>query len=466
MVENTWYSMLREALLQRYEWLSSTEIPKLRDGFRQFHLAYATLYRIMLTKGTIGADPYKNESKVADLAMPETGPFSDSSRHDQFSLRLANFDNQLDYIVNFYTLSVDTLAQDKIKILLAVVKFIDWLHPTPDSPSHNTQAMSNIITAVRQHPYDSLSAKDFTESLKKLESTTKDITHLLKEFSDYNRENYKYSIREHITANMSASEITLANIKKKFPGVLKGKPFYTELVVELVKEDTSSDAPTLQKKLLKSLAVETTAQEKKKEKENQPPSLKPYLIEGLNVMGSAGVTLDEVSLKIEINHKLFQNKKKTLGEKIKELFAAIISKEPEPVIYNCESVDPNRNGSLLREKISYNQFHDELEKKSKILRAIVANGPAAGKLEAMEENQLVDLLDRNIRELQIYHRQFSFFDDFFKAEVDAEDRGKVKGIKPELSTLKNAISKATAKKHDYLATKEEMEQFKKLGSEV
>jgi hypothetical protein len=464
MAENAWYSALGEALAQRHEWLANAEIPNLRSSFRQFHLAYTTLYTILLTKGAISADPYKNESKVSDLVMPENGMLNENNRHDQFSLRLANFDNQLDFIVNFYTLSVDELTQDKIKILLAVVKFIDWLHPTPDSSSQNTQAMSNIITTVRQHPYDPLSAKNFTESLKKLEVATKEITRLLKEFSDYNREAYKFMVREQITAHMSASEITSANIKKKFPSVFKRKPFYTELIEELVKEDTAPDAPLLQKKVLNSLAVEGAAQEKAKEK--QPVPIKPHLIEGLNAMGSAGATLDEVLTKVEINHRLFQNKKKTLGEKIKELFAAIINKESDPITYYCESVDPNRNGSLIKEKIPYVQFRDDLEKKSKVLRAVAVNGPAAAKLENMEEDQLVDLLERNIRDMQVYLRQLAFFDGFFKSEVDAADKDKVKGIKPELSTLKNALSKASSKKHDYLAAQEEAAQFKKLGIEM
>jgi hypothetical protein len=462
MADNAWYSALQEALTQRYAWLSNTELPQLRDAFRQLHTAYTTMYSILVSKGTITADPYKSESKVSQLVMPETGLLNENNRHDQFSLRLANFDNQLDYIVNFYTLSVDALTQDKIKILLAVVKFIDWGHLTPDSASENTQVMADIITKVRQHPFDPLTTKSFTESLKKIEVASREVTGFLKEISDYNREAYKVGVREKITMSMPAAEMTVANIKKKFSVSFKGVPFYTELIEEIIKEDVSPDGPSLQKKVLKNLAVDGAAV-REKEKEKQPPSLKPQLIEGINAMGSAGITLGEVLLKIDANHKLFQNRAKSLKEKIKEIFAALISKEPEPVVYLCESIDPNRSGGLIKEKIVYNQFSDEIEKKSKILRAVAANGPAANKLEAMDESQLIELLDRNIRDLQIYHRQLSFFDDFFKTEVDSADKGKVKGIKPELSTLKNAISKASAKKHDYMASQEEAAQFAKLG---
>ncbi|MDR0639270.1 MAG: hypothetical protein LBG27_10310 [Spirochaetaceae bacterium] len=462
MADNSWSSVLKEALDQRYAGLSGTELPKLRGSFRQFYTAYSTMYNILLNKGTVKPDPYKNESKVTDLVMPEVGPFSETKKHEQFSLRLANYDNQLDYIVNFYTLSVETLTQDKVKILLAVVKFIDWPRMTPDSSSPNTQAMADIVTAERQHPtFDPLATKNFGESLKKLEVMTKEITCLLKEFSDYNRESYKAEVRDQLISNMQRSEMTILDIKKKFPSVFKGRPFYAELIEEILKEDFSPDALTLQKKVLKSLEAEGAAQSKEKAKE--PVSFKPYLIEGLNAIGSAGMTLGEIFPKIESNHKLYQNKKKSLGQKIKEMFAAIINKEPEPVIYSGNSTDPNKNGGMIKETISYNQFRDELEKKSKILRALAVQGSAVSKLESMEEPQLSELLDRNIRDMQIYHRKLSFLDEFFKSGVDKEDKGKVRGIKPELSTIKNAVSKATSKKHDYMAAQEEAVQFKKLG---
>ncbi|MDR1470482.1 MAG: hypothetical protein LBT00_14470 [Spirochaetaceae bacterium] len=462
MADNSWLPVLKEALDQRHAWLSGSELPKLRGSLRQFYAAYSTLYNILVSRGTIKPDPYKNESKVANLVMPETCAFNETNQLDQFSLRLANYDNQLDYIVNFYTLSGETITQETVKILLAVVRFIDWAHTTPDSSSPNTQMMAGIIATERQRPAsDPLSAKNFDESLKKLEAATKEITRLLKEFSDYNREFYKAEVREQLISNMHQSELTISNIKKKFPGVFKGRPFYAELIEEILKEDFSPSAQMLQKKVLKSLAVEGAAQSKEPAK--KPESCKPYLIEGLNAIGSAGMTLGEIFAKLELNHKLYQNKKKSFGEKIKEIFAAILNKEPEPIVYSGESIDPNKNGGMMKETIPYNQFRDELEKKSKILRALAVQGSAASKLEVMEETQLSELLDRNTRDLQIYLRQLSFLDEFFKSGVDKEDKGKVKGIKPELSTIRNAVSKALSKKQDYMAAQEEVAQFKKLG---
>ena len=54
-------------------------------------------------------------------------------------------------------------------------------------------------------------------------------------------------------------------------------------------------------------------------------------------------------------------------------------------------------------------------------------------------------------------------DEFFKANVVQEDRDKIKGIKPELSALKNTYVKANQMRYEYSAQKESEEQMKRLG---
>ena len=61
------------------------------------------------------------------------------------------------------------------------------------------------------------------------------------------------------------------------------------------------------------------------------------------------------------------------------------------------------------------------------------------------------------------HKILGALDDFFKLETDKEDRDKVKGIKPELAAMKNAIVRANQRRHEFSAQKEEEEQMRKLG---
>jgi hypothetical protein len=90
-------------------------------------------------------------------------------------------------------------------------------------------------------------------------------------------------------------------------------------------------------------------------------------------------------------------------------------------------------------------------------------GPGASRLDGMPDEQLTSLLDKNIRDLQILHKTLTALDEYFKTEADKEDRSKVKGIKPELATIKNAIVRANSRRHEYIAQKEGEEQLKKLG---
>jgi hypothetical protein len=131
-------------------------------------------------------------------------------------------------------------------------------------------------------------------------------------------------------------------------------------------------------------------------------------------------------------------------------------------IYDIEYVDVAK-GVQVKEKLNVTTFRAELDRKAKILFNVSTKGMAVSKLEGMEETQLLGLLEKNIRDIQTMHKLLSALDEYFKAAADKEDRGKIKGIKPELATMKNALVKANQKRYEYNAQKEEEEQFKKLG---
>jgi hypothetical protein len=65
--------------------------------------------------------------------------------------------------------------------------------------------------------------------------------------------------------------------------------------------------------------------------------------------------------------------------------------------------------------------------------------------------------------LQNLHRTFAALDEYYKSSLPKSERGKIKGIKPELSTVKNCTIRANSLRHDYSAQKEEEEQLKRLG---
>jgi hypothetical protein len=459
MSENDFLMRLKSVLDTRRDWFDSVELPKLKNEFRCFHNAVSSLYALFSKKGFIIEDPYKNETKAGDLQIPDIEVISDSNRRELLGRQLSALDNELDFLVNFYEFSTSSFTQEKLKIIVGLVKYVDWLHLTPDGINTTTQAISEIVTNIRHGLNDQFSTQLLTDSLGTLASTTKTIINSLKLLSDFNRELYKYDLRVNITSSMGADEATVANIKKKLGNGKNSIPFYAELVNELIKEDYSANSKSLQEAVLQQLSVEMGPDKKSKK---APPSFKLLLIDGLNCIGSAGANISEILKKINENHDLLENQKKGIWEKIKKLVAQISNKEEEPTIYEFEQIDPAK-GAPVREKLNFNAFYATLGKKTVILNAIAPRGTAVKKLEGMNDDQLIELLQRNLKDAMNFHKILNGLDDYFKNAANKDTRPKIKGIKPELSALKNTITKTNEKLQDYNAKKEEAEQFKKLG---
>ncbi|MDR0452453.1 MAG: hypothetical protein LBH15_05370, partial [Treponema sp.] len=277
--------------------------------------------------------------------------------------------------------------------------------------------------------------------------------------SDYDREAFKAEIRGKVTSSMPAeTPPQVQAIRKKYAAVAPGKPFYNELAEELIREDYTKEGEAVRERILKNFSVPA---EKPKEAKAEI-SYKSFLIEGLFAIGSVSAMLSEIISKLDENAEVLENRRKGFFQKLRKILHQMLNREPEAVIYNIEYVDPVRQVQI-KEKLDFSAFHAELERKAKVLFNVSTKGVAVSKLEGMEDTQLLGLLEKNIRDIQTIHKLLNALDDYFKAVVDQEDRGKIRGIKPELSTMKNALIKANQKRYEYNAQKEEEEQFKRLG---
>jgi hypothetical protein len=318
--------------------------------------------------------------------------------------------------------------------------------------------MVELVNQARAQK-DQLSINILGDSLITLNRSTGTIMALLKKISDYNREAFKAEIREKVTASMPPeTPPTVQAIRKKYAAASPGRPFYNELAEELIREDYSKDGEALRERILKQFSMPD-----EKPKDIKPQiSYKSFLIEGLFAIGSVSAMLSDIIPKLDENAEILENSHKTFLQKVRKLFQQMLNKGPEALIYNIEYVDPVRQVQI-KEKLNFTTFHAELERKAKVLFNISTRGMAVSKLEGLEESQLLGLLEKNIRDIQTMHKLLGALDEYFKAAADQEDRNKIRGIKPELSTMKNALIKANQKRYEYNAQKEEEEQFKKLG---
>jgi hypothetical protein len=453
---NSYIDTLQQSLMARKDWLERSELGKLKEELRIFQSSFASLYNLYLKKKLIDEDPYKQESKISELEVPDTGVLVEAKRIEQLSIRLSNFDNQLDFLVNFYQLGVDFLNLERVKRIVGLVRYIDWVGLTPDSQFPMTKAVAEMNNQSKAG-VDTLTLSIIGESLTRLSKTTVSIMNTLKNLTAYYRESYKLSVRQNVTQDMSANEATPENIRKKMVSAMPGSPFYKELIEEILKEDYSKSGPDLRDTILSSLLVK----EEKQKAAKAAVNYKNILLDGIQVIGGAGATLVEICGKLDENQALMESRKKSFMEAIKELIRQITNAEPDEVIYTVEYIDATK-GTPQKEKVNFYRFRDELGKKAKILSSFY-RGPAYNKLSSMSEDQIIGYLEKNIRDVQSLHRTLNALDDYFKGNTVDVDREKIKGIKPELSTLKNTIVKANQLRYEYSAQREEEDQMKRLG---
>jgi hypothetical protein len=447
---------LQQVLEARKDWLENSEIGKLKDNLRAYQSSYASLYNIFLKKKIIDEDPYKHETKISELEVPDGSAYQENKRLEQLSIRLSNYDNQLDFLVNFYQLGIDFLNLERIKRIVGLVRYVDWVALNPDSQSLMTKNVAEMVVHAKQGA-DPITLSIIGECSSKLSKTTAAAVATLKDLNVYYRETYKLAVRQKISQNMAAGEATVDGIKKKFPAAMAGSPFYKELIEEIIKEDYSKAGQDLRDALLNSLKV---AEEKPKAAK-PAVDYKAILMDGIQVIGGASTSLAEIGTKLDENQEILDSRKKGFFEAIKNIIKQMTGAEPEEVIHNVEYVDPTK-GISVKEKVNFHQFREELNKKTRILSSFV-KGSAYNKLLHMTDEKIIGYLESNIRDVQALHKTLNALDDFYKNHADPEERNKIKGIKPELSALKNIIVKANQFRYEYSAQKEEEEQMKRLG---
>jgi hypothetical protein len=285
---------------------------------------------------------------------------------------------------------------------------------------------------------DAMTLKIATESQQHLNKYYTTIMSSLKDLSDYQRESYKLDLRD-ITDKMTANEVAnAAEIKKRFVQAKPDVPFYPELAEEVVHEDHSKEGPALREKVLKKLQVPEV---KPKTAEVSP---KTSLIEGLQILGNMTRTFTHIGNVMDGNRLVLDNRKKTFIQKLKEIFG----KGSDTVIYEVKYIDPVR-GVPVYEKVNFTSFRDDLDKMIHRLTPLQPHGSGIAKLEAMQDEQLFALLERDMREIQSLHKIFAALDEYFKTNVDPKDRDKIRGIRPDLETIKASIQRANAKRHEF-----------------
>jgi len=464
--ESSNYTAIIEAALEaRAKFIEDKRLPHLKENFRLFQTLFENIYNILLRKSLIQEDPYRYEHKISEVSLPPRDNFTESEKQEKMSQRLSEFHSQLDFLNNYYQFSLEFLNLKRIKLIVGLVKYINWQNLSTTSTNITTLVLAEYVQRVKQGT-DKVSVGIIKDAASQLDITTKQIMAALSEITFCLRENYKLELRTKIFSrlpDMKAGEPPkdgiIERVQRMFVQSMQGSPFFPSLVEEVLAEDYSSRSKELQQTILEKLAIkEVIAKKKKKE-----PAYKAILLEAARNLAKSGITLKDGLTKLNNNSLILASRKAALGEKFSRWVRRTIQKKADEQIFEVEYFDGATSATII-EKIAFTRFYQESKKKARLFMALANKmSTAYQRLEGAGEEQIFDFLGKNLGDLQLIYKRMEGLDTYFRSEFTQAERNKLKNIKLELTTLKNSIIKTNKIRHDYVSGIEEEQQMKKLG---
>ncbi len=466
MAENNFLQKVITAIEEKTLWFDTKELPGVLEQYRLMHSCEKTLYDFLLKKSLITQDPYKNDKKISDIVPPENTPFTDNERSMIMGMRLSDYDNTLDFLCNYYKFSVSNLQISNIRKLLDLNNVILWNSFSLNSTNVNTRAFAILLLNAKQGG-DALTNSMISDSISKAGKAVTAINKSLKALTEFQREYYKGNVRKNVMLHptfiydkaMLNPEEEKSQIKKLFPQAMGKVPFYNELIEEIIAEDQGPKKQQLQDALLKKLEVENSTQAEKEVKVDT----KEILLIALRVFGAMPGQLLQAKEKIEENHDVLESEHNSFWEKFKKALRKAFNMEEKPVYYQITVNDPTTDTNV-HERVNYIQFLNELDLRARrYSSAGIRKAPIYEKLSKMSEDKILEYVNQQISECNHMLKIMNGLDEFFKSAPNPSNRPKIKGLKMEITALKNSVVKANQHRSEYTAYVEEEAQLRKLG---
>ncbi len=461
---DTFLSDLEEVLKNYREYLNTKELPALKEHFLLYKTVFDGFTSLLLKKGLITEDPYKYDEKISEVKAPSKHPVTDSEKVGEISQRLSQFERQLDFLNHFFQFSVDFMTLPRIKDITSIVRWINWDNLSSTSTEVNTLILGEIVDKIKQGT-DPMSISILTDSVKKLNSISKQMLSILKKVSAYQREKYKFDIRANIIGPLSITPQQISGNGNEFLGKVKSNfrqrmgediPFIKSLILEIIAEESSPEKEELKRDILKKLEI------KKKVKKKKKVNYRALVMESLRILSSAGPVLNDALNKIQENSRLLQNRNLTFGEKFRSWLMNLSGKSKNNV-YEIEYFD-EATSVQKRTKIDFDVFLEQGFKEARIISALGNKVSATWqKLEKASEETILTFLDKHISAARKISGKLDPLNVYFKSELPPAERNRIRGIKLEVSSIKSSLQKAHKKRLEYISRIEEIEQMKKLG---
>ena len=456
---------LESAILKKKEWFDSTQLPSALEQYRLMLVCVKTVNENLVKRSIITPDPYKWDKRISEVVVPPADAFTEQDFGQVLGERLSSYETMLDFVCNYYRFNVDSLPVTKVKLLVDLNKCFQWDNLTTANGNPNTQGLATAIQRVKTNA-PNMTLSMINDSVDKCSKAYGFIAKTLAEFAGFQREYYKWSVRKEVIGSsdfdkakaFSSKENECAEIKKLFQKIMGKKPFYADLIGEIAEEDLGDDKTRLQEMVLAKLALKQTDAKPKP----KGPTSKEILMGSVQALGGIAPVLTQLDVKLSENFDLLFFVKKTFFRKIMQALRKAMGLSEKERTCTIPVVD-QKTGVKVMQKIKVNEMLTDLDNKKRIYSGIAAKGIEYAKIEGASETAILTFVNKQISENQALFTTINALDDYFKANVEVLLRPKVKGLKIDLSSYRNAIINVNKKRGEYVSIKEEVSQMRQLG---
>ena len=463
---NSFTETLLKALDEKAQWYDMDELPRILETYRLLHTCVKVIFDFLVKKTLITPDPYKLEKKISDIKSPDVEEFSESERSRVIGQRFSDYESTLDFLCNYYKFSVSQLSLLNVKKLMDLNGSFLWNAFSANSNKINTRTLAALVFSARQN-CDALNAGMISDNLSKASVALNNINAALKEYTDFQKEWYKGQIRRNVIADanfdmskaLSDRNSELQQIKKNFAAGMGKVPFYGELVDEIIQEDQGDKKEELQKRTLAKLNV----QKENDKKAEKKIDTKAMIMSSLQVIGSTPPLLGAIMQKITENHDILEGEHNSLMDKLRRSFRKAFGVSEKPLFYTLNFVDQT-TGAKRTEKLNYQGFMTDISTKTRRFSSVAqTTSPGYQKIASLPEDKIAEFVLAQITECNRLITTLTALDDFFKNAATTANKSKIKGLKIDITTLKNSIIKANQMRVEYVSYIEEEAQMKRLG---
>ncbi|MFW5684317.1 MAG: hypothetical protein ACOC1I_05650 [Spirochaetota bacterium] len=459
---------LAQAVEQRRATIETDELPKLKELYRVFHSSFQGLHQLLIRKGLVQQDPYKGEQKLSDITPPTDDPYLESERDLAVGIRMDAYDNTLEFLNNYFEFRIDALGFRELKQLSDLVRYITWDQLSASSPRPTTRGVADLVSRARGGQ-DSFANSVISDALEQLAQKSKAIVDQIKTIGTFKREEYKLTLREQLLPVLEHPDQlvpedpdSLDRMRRKHKEIGIPAPFVPELASETLAEEYGPEADRRRAEVLERLHATKKPQKKARPKE----SLRDVLIGAIRGLASASRPFEAIADHLLANAEVVQTQAKSFGQRFREWIDKLTNRKPAKTTYEVEYTDES-TGAVHTEPVVFDDFIASLTKKSRLYASFLArSGSPWTKLQKATDEQLYQYINRELGECHTIQRRAAALDTHLKSLVPAPERRRMKGVKIELSHIRNAVANSNQLKHEYVAKKEEHEQLRKLGIDV